>query len=291
MRTRARIAKSRTRAILARTPSALALPNFVAIGVELSVSVGTVALRQRHALTATGVELQVITGAPSLEESGGVSLVASGLDVAMETGEAALTQVHALTATGIDLATEVGTAALGEAGIAIEIGSAQFIAGTGGSGPTLNILNIDTGVTSGPYTFFLATHPAASTLSKADIQTGSGSAIDHVSFSDADGAVTGQELTLSTSVTNGRLSMFIRSDNGFESEVDSLDGVTVDATAPTISAVTISDITATGAGWSVITNEAGGVVSVRVRLSSESAADAQTIIDNASDTASPAVAG
>jgi hypothetical protein len=64
-----------------------------------------------------------------------------------------------------------------------------------------------------------------------------------------------------------------------------------DTTAPTISDVSVSDITATGAGWSVTTNEAGGTVYVRVRPSGDAAWNATQIQAAPSDTATPAVSG
>jgi hypothetical protein len=62
-------------------------------------------------------------------------------------------------------------------------------------------------------------------------------------------------------------------------------------TAPTISDVSVSEVTETGAAWSVTTNEAGGTVYVRVRPSGDSAWNATQIQAAPSDTANPAVSG
>jgi hypothetical protein len=129
----------------------------------------------------------------------------------------------------------------------------------------LDIGDVDLTGTTGPYTVFLATHGGGTTLSKAAIVAGSGATADALSFTDADGVVAGQEMTLSTSLTNGHLSLFIRDSLGAESAVVRIDGVDVDATPPALSLV---DVTVTGArtaDWDVVTDENGGTIHVRAR--------------------------
>jgi hypothetical protein len=64
-----------------------------------------------------------------------------------------------------------------------------------------------------------------------------------------------------------------------------------DTTAPTISDVSVSEITETGAAWSVTTNESGGTVYVRIRPSGDSAWTKEQIQASPSDTVTPAVSG
>jgi hypothetical protein len=64
-----------------------------------------------------------------------------------------------------------------------------------------------------------------------------------------------------------------------------------DTTAPTISDVSVSEVTETGASWSVTTNEAGGTVYVRIRPSGDSAWTKEQIQASPSDTVTPAVSG
>jgi hypothetical protein len=149
----------------------------------------------------------------------------------------------------------------------ITIGTASYTPGGGGSGPVLALGDVDPTGTTGPYTVFLATHSGGTTLAKSQIEAGTGEALDAVSFTDDDGAVAGQALTLSTSLTGGRLSVFLRDALGAESAVTTLDGVDVDATAPVVSGIAVSNIAATSADWEAFTDEAGGAIHVRARAS------------------------
>jgi len=182
---------------------------------------------------------------------------------------------------GNDTAESAATATVAAASTeTIDVGAATYSPGGGGSGPSLSISLVTLVNTTGPYTVFVATHANGTTLTKANIEDGTGDAEDNLSFSDADGAVDGQELTLATSLTNGHLSFFIRDSSGtaVESAVIKIDGVNVDATAPTISAVSGAPTGATTASYSVTTNEAGGTIYVRARPSGDSAWTAEQII-------------
>jgi len=74
----------------------------------------------------------------------------------------------------------------------ILIGAANYTPGGAGAGPVLAISDLDLADTSGPYRIFLATHPGGSTLTKQQIETGSGQAVEALSFADDDGVVTGR---------------------------------------------------------------------------------------------------
>jgi hypothetical protein len=147
----------------------------------------------------------------------------------------------------------------------LSIGAASYAPGAGGTGPTLDITGVDLSGGTGPYTVFLATHAAGTTLAKAQIETGGGASADAISFTDDDGAVTGQTLTLSNSLVDGRLSLFIRDGLGAESAVTTISGVDVDAIAPVLSQVGVTNVTPTAADWEVVTDKAGGTIHVRAR--------------------------
>jgi hypothetical protein len=176
----------------------------------------------------------------------------------------------------------------------LKITSAVFTPGGGETGPSLEV-SIEQESTTAPYTLFGATHAAGTTLTKANIGSGTGDAEDTFSIgpetniADLDGTAS---LTISLPF-GARISLFVRDDAGTpnESDVFQVVNAEIDATAPTISAVAVSAIAATGADWSVTTNEAGGSVYVRVRPSGDAAWNATQIQASPSGTASPAVAG
>jgi hypothetical protein len=218
------------------------------------------------------------------------------LDNAFTDGVAADVTLRAVNIIGPSTASDVKqVTTTSGAGGAIAIGAAVYVPGAGGAGPVLHIDEVDPNGGSGPYGFFLATHANGTTLSKADIETGTGDALDALSFSDADGAVTGQELMLSSSLANGHLSLFIRDGLGAESAVVTLDSVDVDATAPVVSAVDVTGADATTAGWEVFSDESGGTIHVRLRPAAAPAWTAAEIIaapdDSVTATASPALYG
>jgi hypothetical protein len=105
--------------------------------------------------------------------------------------------------------------------------------------PTLNITDVVLGGTTGPYTFFIATH-GDGTLTKQEVIDGAAAAIlDALSFQDADGAVTGQALTLTTPVTDGRMSIVLSDSLGATSGVVMLGDVTFEEPSVTWQAPTV----------------------------------------------------
>jgi hypothetical protein len=158
--------------------------------------------------------------------------------------------------------------------------SGEYAPGGSGSGPTLNITDLVLAGTTGPYEYFLATHPAATTLSKTDVEDGGGDEEDRLSFSDADGAVTGQQLILATSLSGARLSMFIRSsdDPPTESGIVTLDDVDVDATANAPTGVSGTKTGATTATWAATLDEADGELFAATYVDGDTAPNAAQII-------------
>lgn len=159
----------------------------------------------------------------------------------------------------------------------IPIGTAAYTPGGGGAGPVLDIGAVDLTGTTGPYTVFLATHGGGTTLSKLAIVTGAG-AVEALSFTDADGAVSGQALILTTSLAGGCLSFFLRDGLGAESAVVRIEGVDVDAAAPVLSQVAVTVTGATTADWDVATSETGGTILVRARPATAPAFTAAEIL-------------
>jgi hypothetical protein len=125
----------------------------------------------------------------------------------------------------------------------ITISSAIYTPGSGGSGPSL-ATSVSVDGTTADYTLYGATHANGTTLSKSDIENGTEDAEDTFSIgpetlpADLDGNV-----SLSTSLTNGHLSLFVRDSTGtpVESAVTKIDSVNVDATAPTFSSGSPAD--------------------------------------------------
>jgi hypothetical protein len=124
---------------------------------------------------------------------------------------------------------------------AIEITSATYTDGGAGSGPSLAISGLILTGAAGPYEVYGATHANGTTLTAANIENGTGDAEDIFDFTDADGVVANQIETLTTSLTDGHLSIFIRDANAVESNVFKIDGVDVDATALTVSSSVPAD--------------------------------------------------
>jgi hypothetical protein len=177
-----------------------------------------------------------------------------------------------------DTATSSGSETVSsDLGASIVIDDASYEDGGAGVGPLLNIDPTLTG-TTGPYTVFGATHANGTTLSKTDIENGTGDAADIFDFSDADGLVSNQLETLATSLTDGHLSLFIRDDNSVESDVFQIDGVDVDATAATLSSPVATQTGATTADWSIRSNEASGVVYAGVRPTASAALTSAQLI-------------
>jgi hypothetical protein len=177
----------------------------------------------------------------------------------------------------------------------IPIGTSSYIPGSGGSGPVLDISGLELDGTTGPYGIFLATHPGGSTLTKAQVEAGTAQALDALAFSDDDGVVTGQAMTLSRSLAGGHLSFFIRDDQGAESDLIRIDGVDVDATAPVLTGIDVGAIEATNVGWEAFTDETGGTIHVRARPATSPPSTAAEVVaafdDSVAATVSPALYG
>jgi hypothetical protein len=273
MRTRVRLHPSQTRVRLHEDFTVLEAVDLSATGLQIVTELGAPVLATTPDLVAIGVEVLTQTGVPSLGTSAGVITLpaAIGVEAAVNLGEPPLTQVHALVASGASSTTEVGSPALTEGGAPITF-SAAYAAGGGGSGPILNITNLVLGDTTGPYDIFIATHANSTTLSKDDIENSTGATEDALTFQDADGVVIGQELVLSTTLTGGHLSLFIRDSLGDESGIVQLDNVDVDASAPVLSSPTATATGPNSATWGVTSNEATGTVHAGARPSGDSPA-------------------
>jgi hypothetical protein len=163
---------------------------------------------------------------------------------------------------------------------AIPIGTAVYTPGANGGGPVLDIIDVNLSGTMGPYSVFLGTHGGGTSLSAAEIEAAAGATIDALSLSDADGTVTGLALTLSSSLTDGHLSLFIRDSLGAASAVIRINGVDVDAKAPVLTQVVASATGTSTANWQVATNEAGGTIYVRARASGTTPWTATEILAN-----------
>src|SRR6056297_2576183 len=105
---------------------------------------------------------------------------------------ATLTVVQTETSSAGSASSEsLATSAIGVGVSPLVIGSATYTPGGSGSGPVLDITDLELTGTTGPYDVFLATHASATTLTKDQIENGTGDAEDALTFSDADGVVNG----------------------------------------------------------------------------------------------------
>jgi hypothetical protein len=130
------------------------------------------------------------------------------------------------------------------------------------------------------YILYFATHNNGTALSKPDIRFGTGSAQDvgsigpDSSLDNLDGT-----LSLTTDITNGHISLFIRdSDASIESDILKIDSVNVNAQAPNLSSPLISAFGADSATWSVFSDEAIGTVYAGARLSTDSILSSSQLI-------------
>jgi hypothetical protein len=118
------------------------------------------------------------------------------------------------------------------------------LAGTA-SAPIVNITDFATENTTGPFDIFIATH-ASGTLTAAEVIAGTDAAIlDAFTFEDADGLFTGQELTVTEAMTNGRISVVYRDSTtptAVVSEVVLLTGVDITIAATTWQAPTVDEV-------------------------------------------------
>lgn len=162
---------------------------------------------------------------------------------------------------------------------AISIDDVSFSEGSGGSGPNLTITTSETEGTP-TYTLFGATHPTGTTLSKTDIETGSGAAMDIFTASAATIDALDSNIVLNASITNGCIALFIRDSAGVpvESAVYEITGVDVDATAPTLSSALGTSTGQTSIAWAVTSNEAMGTTYAGIRLATDAALTAAQLI-------------
>ncbi len=214
------------------------------------------------------IEVQIDAGAwqtlTSTPEPGAIQLTDAFVD-----GVQADVALRAVNANGPGPVSDVKTVTTSTASQgAIAVGGVTYAEGAGGMGPTLDITDVDLSGATGPYSVFLATHGSGTILSAGEIEAGTGAATDAVSLSDADGTVTEQGLPLSTSLSGGHLSLFVRDTLGAASSIIRLNGIDVDATAPLLGPVVATPTGATTADWLVGTDEAGGTIYVRARADS-----------------------
>jgi len=236
----------------------------------------------------------VVSGVSSIfgqiASSGGAtlpSILSSGLSTVSE-------QVSSFGAVTLPVFTVTSIFSVGNTFITVETSS--YTEGSGGSGPSLTITASQSG-TSPNYTLFGATHLNGTTLSKSDIENGIGTEDTFSITASTIDALDASDIGLTASITNGHLSFFIRDANGVESLVTKVDSVNVDATAPTISSVTTSNIASSSVDWSTITDEAGGTIYVGARPSGSAALTAEQLIAGSGgagvsfDSDTPAVSG
>jgi hypothetical protein len=189
-------------------------------------------------------------------------ITTANIEVSSEILAPTLTASYPITTSNILLTTEITTpsvSAVAPVAATLVITEASYSDGGSGSGPSLNIV-LALNDSTGPYTVFGATHANGTTLTKTNIENGTGNAEDAFDFSDADGVVSNQIETLSTGLTNGHLSLFIRDTNGVESGVFKIDNVNVDATANTPTSVSGTKTGSATATWAATLDEAGGTM-------------------------------
>jgi hypothetical protein len=176
----------------------------------------------------------------------------------------------------------------------------EYVEGANKQGPKLYVENVVNQNTTAPYYLVFSTtgngDTTAPTISEMDNETGD--VLETVVFGPVNTIEEFDEevKTLVTSVNSGNAWFYIKDSSPTPVtssivQVSTNNAIDVDATASTISNVSTSGITSTAANWSVTTNEAGGTIYVRVRLSSASAWTAEEIQNNPSDEVTPAVSG
>lgn len=154
----------------------------------------------------------------------------------------------------------------------ITISNAVYTAGgTGGTGagtgPSLDVTGTHSGGTAN-FTLYGATHVNGTTVSKAELKAGTGGDIEDA-FNVSAATIDGLDVspTLTTSLTNGHLSIYIEDSAGtpIESEVTKVNSVNVDATSATLSIPVATQTGQTTASWSVTSNESTGIVYAGIR--------------------------
>jgi hypothetical protein len=285
-----------TTALSAQVPAAFGAADWAIAdaGTGGDARLSIIALPFAGAAALNGIEWRI--GAGAWRQLGAVEIGTYALNDAFTDGVPTDVTLRAVNIIGPGTGSDIKQVTTSAASIGtITIGMAGYTGGGGGMGPVLDIAGLELTGTTGPYSLHLATHPAGTTLSKAHIEAGTGSALDALSLSDDDGAVNGQTLTLSQSLSGGHLSLFIRDALGAESDVTRIDGVDVDADAPILSAISAAATGPTSANWEAFTDETGGTIHVRARLSADPPWTAAEIVtapdDSVAATASPALYG
>jgi hypothetical protein len=211
------------------------VPPLSLVGIRASSRVGRVSILQAQALTPLGIK--AAARVQELTVLAETTVAPTGLTASSNVGSPAITQqVHKLFPSAIRSVSSVQDLIVRR----ISIESATYAPGGAGSGPSLAINGLFIDGTL-PVEIYGATHANGTTLFKANIENGTGDAEDIFDFTDADGVVQNQIETLTTSLTDGHLSIFIRDANGLESNVFKIDGVNVDATALTVSSSVPAD--------------------------------------------------
>lgn len=126
----------------------------------------------------------------------------------------------------------------------ITIDTLTYTRGAAGVAPVLDGTASSTGTTTANYTIFWASRSTGTVLSKADIENGTGDALDNGSFTSATLAGLDGTIDLATSLTSGAIDAFIRDSSGtpIESAVATATGVTYDAAAPVFSSAEIGTV-------------------------------------------------
>jgi hypothetical protein len=211
------------------------VPPLALVGIRASSRVGRVSILQAQALTPLGIK--AAARVQELTVLAETTVAPTGLTASSNVGSPAITQqVHKLFPSAIRSVASVQDLIVRR----ISIESATYAPGGAGSGPSLAINGLFIDGTL-PVEIYGATHANGTTLSKTEIENGTGDAEDIFDFTDADGVVQNQIETLTTSLTDGHMSIFIRDANGLESNVFKIDGVNVDATALTVSSTDPAD--------------------------------------------------
>lgn len=118
----------------------------------------------------------------------------------------------------------------------ITIDTLTYTRGTAGIAPDVSTTTSSTGTPVGDFTLFYATHPGSTTLTKTNIENGTGDALETGTIvASTLAGLDDSAIDLDVSVTAGELSAFIRDANGIESDVVEETGVTYDSVAPAFS--------------------------------------------------------
>lgn len=127
----------------------------------------------------------------------------------------------------------------------LSIDTLTFTRGAEGFGPSIFTEVSSTGAVTPDFTLFWATRSVGAALSKAEIENGTGNALDNGSITAS--TITGLDgaITLATSLTDGAIDVFVRDSTAgtpVESAVASATGITIDTVAPVLSTAEIGTV-------------------------------------------------